>query len=194
MLGKLKLKFHSGLVGIFIGIFIGFLFGIIIVTIYKGLTSPPLSIEQLTMLTTTIMALATIILAIITGWYAYTTYEILDEQRKLRQISDIDKKLEMLYQPLENLFKISTDRKFVKVNARGVFLEPDAKTSFEENNVYSYLHLASIEIKEFLQIIMTGLLPEDSEADVFFQMYDDTYRIVTNEIDELKNERTILIG
>lgn len=193
MVGNLKFRFLSLVVGIFIGIFIGILLGIIGITFFKGLTSP-LSVEQLSMLSTTIMAMATVFLVAITACYASSTHKILDDQRKSRQLADIDKKLEMFYQPLENLFKISTDRNFVKVSGRGVHLEPNAKASFEKINAYSYLYLACDGVKEFLQIIMTGLLPEEMDAEDFYQMYDHIEDIVTNEISELKNERTKLIG
>ena len=191
MLEILKDKFLILVLG-FLCFLIGLLAGIIGKTIFKGLTSP-LSVELLTMSPTSIMALATVILAIITSWYAISTHKILNDQRKSRQLAEIDKKLEMFYQPLENLFEISTKRQYVKVAGRGVDLKPDAITLFEENNVYSYLYLACDEVKEFLQIIMTGLLPEDMDAKVFFQMYNHIEDIVTNEISELKNERTKLI-
>jgi len=99
MVGNLKFRFLSLVVGIFIGI----LLGIIGITFFKGLTSP-LSVEQLSMLSTTIMAMATVFLVAITACYASSTHKILDDQRKSRQLADIDKKLEMFYQPLENLF------------------------------------------------------------------------------------------
>lgn len=182
-----------GFLSLVVGFFIGILLEIIGMTIFKGLTSP-LSVEQLTLLTTTIMALATVSLVVITVWYAYSTYKILDDQRKSRQIGDIDKKLDMLYQPLENLFKTSTEKKFVKVVGKSIKLEPEAMNIFEANNAYSYLYLASDEVKKFLQIIMIGLLPESMDAKGFFQLYDNSCTSVTNEISELKNERTKLLG
>ena len=134
------------------------------------------------------------ILVLITGAYGYFTWQIVDDQRKSRQIAEIDKKLEMFYQPLENLFEISTIRGYPKVIDKGVGLEPNAMTSFKENNTISYLYLACDEVKEFLQIIMTGLLPEDMDAKVFYQMYGDIEDIVTKKISELKDERTKLLG
>ena len=166
--------------------FLGLLLGIVSTIIYLAIDVDLSKLDGLQILTG--------VLVIITIWYAISTHKILDDQRKSRQLAEIDKKLEMFYQPLENLFKISTYRQFVKVIDRGVSLEPSATISFNEKNAYSYLYLACDEVKEFLQIIMTGLLPEDMDAKVFYQMYGDIEDIVTKKISELKDERTKLLG
>lgn len=114
MLRNLKIKILSWAGGFFIGILLGILLGIIGITIFKGLTST-LSMEQLTMstvLSTTIMAFATVILVGITGFYAFSTYKILKEQEKLRTIAKIENKilsfesqLQNFYYPLDNFMK-----------------------------------------------------------------------------------------
>ena len=103
---NLKFEIVSLVGGFFIGILLGILLGIIGITIFKGLTST-LSIEQLTMstvLSTTIMALATVILVIITGCYAFSTYKILKEQEKLRTIAKIENKILSFESQLQNFY------------------------------------------------------------------------------------------
>lgn len=184
MLGNLKSKFLSLVVGFFIGL----LLGIIGITIFKGLTSQ-LYVEQLTMLTTTIMALATIILAIITGWYAYTTHKILDEQKKLRQISDIEKQLEKLYYPLLDILN----------NPCVVYFIGDEKDYCIDlkkiDEIVPFQHLASDEFKglieNFIEIafkertIVVGDMSDVTNFDIVDESFKEKVEV---EIDWLKKE------
>ena len=54
-----------------------------------------------TIIVTGVLAFATLLLLIITGDYAKSTKEMLDEQIKLRKIAAIEKKLENVYNPTE---------------------------------------------------------------------------------------------
>jgi len=184
MLGNLKLKFLVLVVGFFIGL----LLGIIGITIFNGLTSQ-LCAEQLTMLTTTIMALATIILAIITGWYAYTTHKILDEQKKLRQISDIEKQLEKLYYPLMDILK----------NPCVMYFIGDEKNYCIElkkiDEIIPFQHLASVEVKglieNFIKIAFQErtIVMSDMDDVTNFDIVDESFKEkVEVEIDWLKKE------
>ena len=56
--------------------------------------------NQITLMATIVMAVATVTLAIITNKYTKTTDKILKDQIKSRQISYIERRLEKLYYPL----------------------------------------------------------------------------------------------
>ena len=188
MLYNFKLKFLSLVVGLFIGFFIAFLLVIIGITIFNGLTSQ-LCVEQLTMLTTTIMALASIILAIITGCYAYTTHKILDEQKKLRQISDIEKQLEKLYYPLMDILKNPCVIYFVGGKKDYCI---DLKKIDE---IVPFQHLASDEFKDLIENFIKIAFKERVVAvsDIYdvtkFDIVDESFKEkVEDKIDLLKKE------
>ena len=78
-------------------LFLGFLIGIVSTIIYLAVD---VDLSQLD-----ILSIITCVLVAITGWYAFTTHKMLNEQRKSIQISYIRDRLEKLYLPLEDIIK-----------------------------------------------------------------------------------------
>ena len=78
-------------------LFLGFLIGIVSTIIYLAVD---VDLSQLD-----ILSIITGVLVAITGWYAFTTHKMLNEQRKSIQISYIRDRLEKLYLPLEDIIK-----------------------------------------------------------------------------------------
>ena len=101
------------------------------------------------------MALATIILAIITGWYAKTTHDILYEQKKSEQIRSIENKLEKLYIPLNFCLKNNSE---IKLKTFGVKDLLNIRKCLEKITPYSYLASNKLRfpLDSFIEIIGKG--------------------------------------
>jgi len=83
-------------------IFLGFLLGIVSTVIYLAL-NVDLSQFDGTLIATIILAFATVTLVIISYKYAKSTEEMLEEQRKSREIAFIERRLEKLYYPMKDV-------------------------------------------------------------------------------------------
>ncbi|MFZ3166369.1 MAG: hypothetical protein WA130_02055 [Candidatus Methanoperedens sp.] len=101
-----------GLYIILIGLLIVVLLPILKDSISIILAGKELSSPIRAEITSTILAVSTIILVIITAGYAKSTKELVDEQVKLRKIASFEKVLENVYSPLDNAlnkFRLSND-------------------------------------------------------------------------------------
>lgn len=99
----IPIGFTALLIGSLIGLLIGLLIGILVKMIFYVSLSSVIPLEYVRVLITIIMALSTVILAIITGCYANSTHKILDEQKKSRKIKYLENKLKFYY-PLRKAF------------------------------------------------------------------------------------------
>lgn len=149
-----------------------------------------------------IITVATILLVKITEKYAESTAEILEEQRKSRQIFDIEKKLEFVYGPIEyeitqlkwNIEKQFSNPETVKVIGREKFrYDLDSLFSDFINKIMGierhYGHLFGEDLKEVYDntIILSKRYIERHKPDIYSELIESigTFKKINSQkIDE----------
>ena len=114
------------------------------------------------------------ILVLITGAYGYFTWQIVDEQRKSRQIAGIEKRLEKLYYPLMDILKnplpnLRDDIKGLKVDSKKI------------NAIIPFQYLVSDDLKKMLEEFIKNALVESPIDESFTKE-------VEADIERLKKE------
>lgn len=178
-----------GFTGLLIGLLIGIIVGTLAMVFFLLSQLSAIPLEYVTVLITTTMALSTVILAIITGWYAISTHRILDEQRKLRQISDFEKQLEKLYYPLIDILKNPRVMHFTG-GEKGYFIELK-----KIDEIIPFQHLASVEVKGLIENFIKIAFEErtivmgDMDDVTNFDIVDESFtKKLEVEIGRLKKE------
>ena len=163
--------------------FLGLLTGIFALMIYM-VVDGDLSQLDGTLIATIVLAIATIILAIattvsvkITSHYAKSTKEILDEQRKSRQIADIKEKLEFYY-PLEiALSSIHRDENYVEFQLEGEQTTALIKILEEK---HKYYYLAKPKLRYLLKrlVYVNERCSNDSETMPSHKAYEELMTLI----------------
>lgn len=165
--------------------FLGFLFGIVSTVIYLALDVDLSQFDGLQILTAVLIA--------ITIWYAFSTHKMLGEQRKSRQIGDIEKQLEKLYYPLMDILKNPHVMHFIG-DEKGYYINLK-----QIDEIVPYQHLASDDLKDLLEkFIRLALAERPIGMDIMidgtnFDIIDESFReLVEADIERLKEELQLI--
>ncbi|WP_135612826.1 hypothetical protein [Methanococcoides sp. AM1] len=143
-----------------------------------------------------ITAIATVVLVIITGVYAWLTHKTVEQSKKQQKASYIEKRLEKFYNPLNDVLN-SSDLHF--------FTHPDAYISGEYDGLYNastkwhsaddlvkYQHLASAHLEstlnDFLEIVRKENPWETAKGDYLEECINDLKKMVASDVTELKKD------
>ncbi|MDO8726699.1 MAG: hypothetical protein Q7J35_11585 [Candidatus Methanoperedens sp.] len=145
--------------------------------------------------TNTVTALATVVLAVITIWYAISTYRLLEETQVTRKVAFIEKRLEKLYYPLRDVLQ----NPFTDVFLGGEKVKNINLKKIDD--IIPFQYLASKELENPLNQFFKKALDEryiygyESGNDYKpYEIVDDEIKKKVNEdIDNLKNELKKLV-
>ncbi|MCK4928564.1 MAG: hypothetical protein KAR76_02405 [Methanosarcinales archaeon] len=143
-----------------------------------------------TLIATIVLAVATIFLTLITAHYAISTREILDDQRKSRQIGDIEKKLELLYYPLKDVLS----NPIRQTNMDGESEEQVSWMKVEEIIPYQYLAFSESKdiIDEFIEKVIKS---KGNDASDFNKFKNHKVKdIIEKDVGRCKDELNELIS
>jgi len=168
-------------------IFLGFLLGIVSTAIYLALAQD-VDLSQFDGL-----QILTAVLIVITIWYAYSTHKMLEEQRKTKEIAEIEKQLEKLYYPLMDILR----------NPRVMHYTGDEKGYYIDlkqiDEIVPFQHLASDDLKDLLErFIRLALAGRSVDLDyvvdgINFDIIDESFReLVEADIERLKEELQLI--
>ena len=146
--------------------FLGFLIGIVITIFYLAVD---VDLSQLD-----VLSIITVVLVVITGWYAISTHRMLEEQRKTRKIEYLRYRLEKLYYPLLNHLKETS-----KLNI--IDIEP-------------FVYLGSNKLIKLFDIYLNA---EFDPNITLFELQDgisNLMKVVDEDINKFKYELDELIG
>ncbi len=129
-----------------------------------------------------VTAFATVVLVLVTIFYAYITKSILDDQKKTRKIQELHKKLECFYIPLWQHIMLHQYPPPEREKAKGFFEEFNKDTVYKDFMKYMYLckNKKLISILEKLLNQRSGLELQDK----LISHHD----LVENDIKELVQE------
>ncbi len=134
----------------------------------------------------TVTAWATVILAVITIWYAVSTYRLLEETQVARKIAFIEKRLEKLYYPLRDVLQNPMVQVYVG-DEKGYFI--DLK---KIDNIIPFQHLASKELGLSLDEFIKKAFKDRYITEYNYVPYeivnDKIKKKVDEDIDDLKNQ------
>ena len=146
--------------------FLGFLIGIVSTIIYLAVDVDLSKLD--------ILSIITCVLVVITGWYAFTTHKMLNEQRKSIKISYIRDRLEKLYLPLEDIIK--------------------HWSNVEIDDLLSYKYLATKELEKVLERYieihehLVGFKEEEIE-----NINEEISKIIEGDIEKFKHNLAELV-
>lgn len=115
-----------------------------------------------------------LVLAILTGFYARSTKQIVDETRKERKLNFIEHQLEKLYYPLDKIFATPQ-------NVEKLRLLPSVKSFIGSN--YMHVYLAEDNLKKSLQKLFVTL-PED----LIMEDFENIPNLIKEDIEELEKK------
>ena len=121
------------------------------------------------------------LLVIITGAYGYFTWEIVDDQRKSRQIAFIERKLEKLYYPMKDVLS----NPYTKNNDKQIeWKKVEAIVPFQ----YLAYETSKGIINEFIEKVIKS--KTEYEEDLSFSNFenDELKNIIKNDIEMYENK------
>ena len=165
--------------------FLGVLTGIFLLMIYLAV-DVDLSIFDGTLIATVVLAIATVTLVIVSHKYAKSTEEMLEEQRKSRQIAFIERKLEKLYLPLKDVLENPHT--------------PNGKSErqigwLKTENIIPFQYLAYDHSEREIMNFIGYVLKLKEKDDLSFENIrnHDIIDVIKKDIDRCKNELNELI-
>ena len=143
-----------------------------------------------------IVAIATIVLVLVTIVYAWLTHKTVEQSKKQQRASYIEKRLEKLYNPLDDvlnseyMFYLTDVQSYIQFENNGAF-NPNTKWH-DVDELVQYQHLASDRLEEpldefFVRMRKSNPAEEVSNPD-FTNIVDRLQKIVTLDIKALKKE------
>ena len=164
--------------------FLGFLIGVVSTVIYLAVDVDLSKFDGLQILTAVLIA--------ITIWYAYSTHRMLEEQRKSKEIAEIEKQLEKLYYPLMDILKNPRVMHFIDEKEYFIDLK-------QIDEIVPFQHLASDDLKDLLEkFIRLALAERTIGMNVMvdgtnFDIIDESFReLVESDIERLKEELQLI--
>ena len=161
--------------------FLGFLIGIVSTIIYLAINVDLSHLDGLSIITGVLVA--------ITGWYAYTTHRILDDQRKSKQISIIERRLEKLYLPLKDILENPV------IYFKNAVPQKEELNWNKFNEIIPFQYLASKELKKPLDFFIEKVIDAKIELIFPFDLLEDgkLNKIVEKDIEKFETELGELI-
>ena len=148
---------------------------------------------------TIVLAIATVVLAIVSNKYAKSTEKMLEEQRKTRKITEIEKQLEKLYYPLMNILKNPRSRhNRYRINIDTKIGEYIDLKQIDE--IVPYQHLVSDDLKDLLEkFIETAFKGRNIDVGDFmvdvinFDIIDESFsKLIEDDIEWLKEKLQLI--
>ena len=146
--------------------FLGFLIGIVSTVIYLALAVDLNQFDGLSIIT--------VVLVIITGWYAISTHRILEEQKKTRKIEYLRLRLEKLYYPLLNHLKETSKLNIIDISP--------------------FVYLGSNKLIELFNVYFKAEIYPNITTLEFQDAISDLMKVVDKDISNFKYELDELIG
>ena len=187
--------------------FLGFLIGIVSTIIYLAI-DVDLSKLDGTLISTIILAFATVTLVIVSYKYAKSTEEMLEEQRKSRKIAEIERKIALtenelrdLYYPLDNFLKRYFSYRNQEIPERYLQVSGDLHNTGARNKLMEYKDIIKHKYlaKEDIQDKLNEFLNEKNisrqtinDTDVL-TLYDTLASDVKGKINSLNKKLTDLM-
>ena len=137
-----------------------------------------------------------IILVFVTTIYAFSTWQIVDEQRKSKKIDDIEKQLEKLYYPLMDILKNPR----ASINKWGAKIDVDFYIDLKKiDDIIPFQHLVSDDLKDLLEKFIDNslkgrIIGDDNNIDgTNFGIIDKDFReLIKEDIERLKEELQLI--
>ncbi|ADE36622.1 hypothetical protein [Methanohalophilus mahii] len=143
-----------------------------------------------------IVAIATVVLVVVTIVYAWLTHETVEQSKKQQKAAYIEKQLEKLYYPLDDV--INSNYMFYLIDMNAYIeeenlgcLNPNTKWH-DIDDLVQYQHLASSRLEkplnELLEMLRKFNPQEAAEGTHLKHCVNELKQIVAQDIKELKEE------
>jgi uncharacterized protein YoxC len=145
-----------------------------------------------------IIAIATIVLVIITGIYAWLTHKTVEEMQKARQVEYLEKQLEKFYYPLQDFLKNNIilrkngniGEEHEELIVRNYVYQIDVRYKHPlYKDIITHKYLAKKETFDFTELHLWDILKRDRDDNKEkIQNYHTFMALIENDIDELLNK------